>query len=318
MLPGLELLARPHLAVSPQGMPHSGQVESGANPYAIGVVGGKLAHQPHNMEEALATARMLESKGYNFSVGIAQVNRANLGRYGLDSYRKAFNACDNLAAGAQILARCHDSAHGDWGKAFSCYYSGNFTTGFRDGYVQKVYVSMNRAAAAGLAVTTPALDAATVVPTRTRPTAGVAADGSALPSLVVYSGDNANYRIALRSMPMAAVATAPASRLSPVTPVNTSNDRPLAAASMAGFPRASTSATAPLHDDTRPPSSTAPIRQPTPPEFAGAAADGVFKPQVRGPGDPAAASAARVAGAPIPQHDHADLRMEHRDAAFVF
>ena len=72
--------------------------------FAIGVVGGRLARQPQNMEEALATARMLESKGYNFSVGIAQVNRANLGRYGLDSYRKAFDTCDNLAAGARILA----------------------------------------------------------------------------------------------------------------------------------------------------------------------------------------------------------------------
>jgi type IV secretion system protein VirB1 len=26
----------------------------------------------------------------------------------------------------------------DWGKAFSCYYSGNFVTGYKHGYVQKV------------------------------------------------------------------------------------------------------------------------------------------------------------------------------------
>ena len=104
MLPGMEMLACPNLAVPPEVMQHIVQVESGANPYAIGVVGGQLARQPRNLDEALATARMLESKGYNFSVGIAQVNRANLGRYGLDSYRKAFNTCANLAAGAQILA----------------------------------------------------------------------------------------------------------------------------------------------------------------------------------------------------------------------
>mgnify|MGYP001137641949 CR=1 FL=1 len=43
MLPGMEMLACPNLAVSPQVMQHIVQVESGANPYAIGVVGGKLA-----------------------------------------------------------------------------------------------------------------------------------------------------------------------------------------------------------------------------------------------------------------------------------
>ena len=33
---------------------------------------------------------------------------------------------------------------GDWGKSFSCYYSGNFETGFRHGYVQKIYDSIRR------------------------------------------------------------------------------------------------------------------------------------------------------------------------------
>lgn len=319
MLPGMEMLACPNLAVSPQVMQHIVQVESGANPYAIGVVGGRLARQPRNMEEALATARMLENRGYNFSVGIAQVNRTNLGRYGLDSYRKAFNACDNLAAGARILAQCRDSAHGDWGKAFSCYYSGNFTTGFRDGYVQKVYASMNRATETGLAATTPAADVATVAPARTPSAAGAVAGGRAMPPMVVHSGDNTDYRIAMRSMPMATAAMAPAPRSSLVTPGNLGSEPALAAAPMAGSPSADPGATAQLqHDDTRPPSSTAPTRQPAPSELVGAAADDVFEPRVRGPGDPAVASAAPVAGAPIPRHDHADLRMEHRDAAFVF
>ncbi|MFS6809938.1 transglycosylase SLT domain-containing protein, partial [Staphylococcus aureus] len=82
--------------------------------------------------------------GYNYSLGVAQVNRANLGKFGLDSYEKAFDACPNLAAGAQILAACYASSGGNWGKAFSCYYSGDFVTGYRDGYVQKVYDSINR------------------------------------------------------------------------------------------------------------------------------------------------------------------------------
>ena len=108
MLPGMEMLACPNLAVSPEVMQHIVHVESSANPYAIGVVGGQLERQPKNLAEALATVQMLDASGYNFSVGLAQVNRANLGRYGLDSYQKAFSACANLSAGAQIkIGRAH-------------------------------------------------------------------------------------------------------------------------------------------------------------------------------------------------------------------
>lgn len=142
MLPGIELMACPDLAVPREVMEHVVRVESSFNPYAIGVVGGHLVRQPQNLAEALATVRMLEDKGYNFSLGLAQVNRHNLGKYGLDSYAKAFEVCPNLQAGSRILAECYRRSDGDWGKAFSCYYSGNFVTGFRHGYVQKIYASM--------------------------------------------------------------------------------------------------------------------------------------------------------------------------------
>jgi type IV secretion system protein VirB1 len=100
--------------------------------------------QPKNLPEALATVKMLETKGYNFSLGLAQVNRYNLSKYGLDSYQKAFEACPNLKAGSEILAECYHRINGDWGKSFSCYYSGNSVTGFRHGYVQKIYSSMRK------------------------------------------------------------------------------------------------------------------------------------------------------------------------------
>lgn len=141
MLPGLEMLACPELAVPMEVMQHVVRVESSFNPYAIGVVGARLVRQPRNLGEAVSTARMLEEKGYNFSLGLAQVNRYNLASQGLDSYEKAFEVCPNLQAGSRILAECHGRAGGDWGKALSCYYSGNFTRGFRDGYVQKVFAS---------------------------------------------------------------------------------------------------------------------------------------------------------------------------------
>jgi type IV secretion system protein VirB1 len=138
-----------HLAVPAEVMQHVVNVESSQNRYAIGVVGGQLVRQPQNLGEAVATVRMLEQKGYNYSLGVAQINRNNLGKYGIDSYEKAFEVCPNLSAGSQILAQCYASANRDWGKAFSCYYSGNFTTGYRDGYVQKIYASIAKSSLAG-------------------------------------------------------------------------------------------------------------------------------------------------------------------------
>jgi type IV secretion system protein VirB1 len=145
LLPGLELLNCQNMAVSMDVMQHVVHVESSYNPYAIGVVGGHLVRQPKNLPEALATVRMLEERGYNFSLGLAQVNRFNLSKYGLDSYEKAFQECPNLQAGSKILAECYGRLGGDWGKSFSCYYSGNSVTGFRHGYVQKVFASMRKA-----------------------------------------------------------------------------------------------------------------------------------------------------------------------------
>ncbi|PBJ82593.1 hypothetical protein CMZ84_10590 [Lysobacteraceae bacterium NML93-0399] len=148
MLPGMELMGCTDLVVPAEVMHHVVGVESSFNPFAIGVVGGRLARQPRTLEEALSTSRMLEREGYNFSLGLAQVNRHNLTPQGLDSHERAFDVCANLRAGARILADCHRRAGGDWGKAFSCYYSGNFETGFRHGYVQKVMASWQAGAPA--------------------------------------------------------------------------------------------------------------------------------------------------------------------------
>ncbi|WP_184406851.1 lytic transglycosylase domain-containing protein [Xanthomonas sp. 3075] len=138
----MEMAACSGMAVPMSVMQHVVNVESSSNPYAIGVVGGRLVRQPKTMGEALATVKMLEEKGYNFSIGLAQVNRYNLTKYGLSSYEKAFHQCSNLQAGSKILAECYSRSGNDWGKSFSCYYSGNFVTGYRHGYVQKIYASI--------------------------------------------------------------------------------------------------------------------------------------------------------------------------------
>ncbi len=129
------------LAVPKEIMQHVIQVESAKNPYAIGVVGGYLARQPANLDEALTAVDLLRREGYNFSVGLAQVNRYNLLKYGIKNYTEAFDGCKNIIAGSKILRECYERAK-DWGKAFSCYYSGNFQTGFDHGYVKKIFASM--------------------------------------------------------------------------------------------------------------------------------------------------------------------------------
>ncbi len=121
--------------------------ESSFNPWAIGVVGGVLERQPRSRAEALATANALQSGGWNFSVGLGQINARNFRRLGL-SLEDAFDACTNLTAMQAVLGDCFEAASTSMDKttsrqqalrkALSCYYSGNFTTGFKHGYVQKV------------------------------------------------------------------------------------------------------------------------------------------------------------------------------------
>jgi len=124
--------------------------ESSWNPFAIGIVGGKLERQPRSLAEAVATARELERKGFNFSLGLGQVNRHNLAKQG-ETYATVFEPCRNLKVGAAILKDCFQRAKRTTSDeqsalraAFSCYFSGNFTRGFRadsagqPSYVQKV------------------------------------------------------------------------------------------------------------------------------------------------------------------------------------
>lgn len=139
--------------VAPQTMAAVVNVESSYNPYAIGVVGGRLARQPQNHEEAVATAKQLETDGWNFSLGVAQVNRHNLPKYQI-TYAQAFDACTSLRVGSKILEECYVRAskltpdpQAALHAAISCYYSGNFTRGFKPdvagkpSYVQKVLAS---------------------------------------------------------------------------------------------------------------------------------------------------------------------------------
>lgn len=121
-------------------------VESAFNPYAIGVVRAHLVRQPRSRAEAIVTARELERTGYNFSVGLAQINISNFQKYGL-TLETAFEPCVNLRAGANILKDCFLRArqlHPERDEqtalrdALSCYYSGSLRSAHSLAYVRSV------------------------------------------------------------------------------------------------------------------------------------------------------------------------------------
>lgn len=301
------------LAVPMEVMQHVVNVESGSNPFAIGVVGARLERQPQNLDEAVATARMLESQGYNYSLGVAQVNRANFARYGLDSYEKAFDVCPNLQAGTQILAQCYAQAGGAWDKAFSCYYSGNFAKGFADGYVQKVVDSMNRTAIHDSG-NSGAAPIPLVQANRLQPVTG------------------ADYLIHLRSETIDSTASSVianvAEKMLPTT------DAPTQSSPIAGTPPSALDIQAAAVAGTHlQPGAPADVHRPSALDIQAAAVAGapipsaqpsaqggdIFEPQVRGPNDPLPAAAQENPAAQAqPSVDRADLRLGGHDDAFVF
>jgi type IV secretion system protein VirB1 len=283
---GFAMMGCQNLAVPAEVMQHIVNVESSTNPYAIGVVGGQLVRQPQDLDEALATVQMLDAKGYNFSLGLGQVNRNNLAKYGITTYEQAFQPCPNLVAASQILAQCYASANGNWGKSFSCYYSGNFITGYRDGYVKKIYDSISRS----MKVDGARHAAAPIQLINTQPASRAANLGS-----VASSPDTSAYRIAIRSsslMDTAMAATITAATASPTpSPANVSSGTSTSAASAS---QASSSTDA-----------------------------DIFVPQVHGPNDlpPTSSSlqqAASPTASPTPNVDSTDLREGETDATFVF
>jgi type IV secretion system protein VirB1 len=136
------------------------RVESSFNPYAIGVVGGSLQRQPRTYAEALATARQLHSLGYDYSVGLAQINQRNFARLSL-TIESAFDPCRNLQAMQRVLGECMSRSQQSGAPqralrdALSCYYSGDFRTGYRDGYVRRVAAAVPRLTSAATQATSP-------------------------------------------------------------------------------------------------------------------------------------------------------------------
>lgn len=120
------------------------KVESSGNPLVLGLNKGyKLQTQPKNEEQAKAWAEYLEQHDYNFDVGLGQVNIKNIHKYGYKA-KDMLDPCLNLKIASDILdknyqvALATDNSAKALQKAISAYNTGNFNSGFSNGYVHKV------------------------------------------------------------------------------------------------------------------------------------------------------------------------------------
>ncbi|WP_289347265.1 lytic transglycosylase domain-containing protein [Pantoea stewartii] len=105
------------------------RVESGLNPYAIGIVGQKQGIFPKTKEEALKHIAMLKSQGKRYSLGLMQITSTNFQKYHV-SDAQLFDPCTNLSVFEKIMVDCYQRG-GNLKSALSCYYSGNFKTGLK-------------------------------------------------------------------------------------------------------------------------------------------------------------------------------------------
>lgn len=142
------IIAQCAVNVAPSTMQAIITTESKSNPLAIGINKGyKLKYQPKSNDQAKAWVNYLEKNNYNFDVGLAQVNIKNIHKYGYKAV-DALDPCINLKMASDILRKNYKNAISGsrnqteaLQKALSAYNTGNYQSGFRNGYVQKIYAN---------------------------------------------------------------------------------------------------------------------------------------------------------------------------------
>ena len=154
----LALAAQCAPAVAPATLLRLASHESSLNPYAIAVVGRALPRQPQSLDEALAIANRLANEGASFSVGLGQINSQHFKADDPQELTSLFEPCRNLQLTQFHLQDCYARAlevapapQAALRKALSCYYSGNFTRGFKPeaeygntSYVERVLAQADR------------------------------------------------------------------------------------------------------------------------------------------------------------------------------
>ena len=122
------------------------QRESARNPFEIGT--GKaatLSSRPQTKAHALHVAQVLDKANLDFDVGLAQINRRNLRKFGF-SVEQALDPCTNLQLmqrvlvdGYQMAIRQGNAAGAQASlAALSVYNTGSTTAGLKNGYVNGI------------------------------------------------------------------------------------------------------------------------------------------------------------------------------------
>jgi type IV secretion system protein VirB1 len=146
MLPPMDMIHQCAPNVAPETVQAIIRVESGGNPYAVGV-NGSIRQKPHpkNSHEAVYWANYYMHRGYSVDLGLMQINSGNLRGLGL-TLNQVFDPCTNLKAGSRILSRGYAGAAKRYGPgqtalkaALSAYNTGNYERGFHNGYVAKYF-----------------------------------------------------------------------------------------------------------------------------------------------------------------------------------
>ena len=137
--------------VHPYTMTEVVRVEHGS-PLALHVNGLPADKQPHarTKDEAVALASDWIARGYSVDLGLTQTNNRNLPDLHLTLEQVLgdddTSMCANLRAGSTILTQAYGRAMGRYGEgqealkaALSAYNTGNFATGFTNGYIARYY-----------------------------------------------------------------------------------------------------------------------------------------------------------------------------------
>ena len=135
-------------SVAPVTMVTLVKTESKGNPLALGLNGARLRFQPKSASQAAAWIRYLDKHGYNFDIGLGQVNIKNIRKYKLKP-EALLNPCLNLKISADILTKNYLEAKKTTPdpqlalrRALSSYNTGNQYSGFDNGYIYRILTNI--------------------------------------------------------------------------------------------------------------------------------------------------------------------------------
>lgn len=118
--------------------------ESHGNPWAIGVNGSQRYRMANTYQEAVNESKRLIASGANIDMGLMQINSKTMVSLGL-TIEQVFDPCTNVYAGGTVLTRNYIRAtktrpnnQAALQAALSAYNTGNYSNGFKNGYVSNV------------------------------------------------------------------------------------------------------------------------------------------------------------------------------------